>query len=115
MEHLGNRIASAFIFAGPVAWLISTQLNYSLASSLCGTDANVIAYVAGALILFSLLGSAISWRRWMGQPRVLRLEDTETSIPQKLTAGLGILMGLLFATIIALQASALLFLQGCVR
>jgi hypothetical protein len=115
MRHLRSRIAGALIFAGPVAWLISTQLNYALAASLCGPQANVIAYDALGLILLSLLGSAVSGWRWLQQPRVLRLEDTDTSIPQKLTAGLGILMGLLFAAVIALQASALLFLSGCVR
>jgi hypothetical protein len=103
------------MFAGPVAWLISTQLNYSLAASLCGPQANAIAYVALGLILVSLLGSAVSWRQWRAQPAILRLEDTDTRIPQKLTAGLGTLLGLLFATIIALQASALLFLDGCMR
>jgi hypothetical protein len=57
----------------------------------------------------------VSWWQWRAQPRILRLEDTETSIPHKLLAGLGVLLGLLFAAVIALQASALVFLGGCVR
>jgi hypothetical protein len=115
MSHLASRAAGVFVFAGPVAWLISTQLNYSLAASLCGDHANAIVFDALGLILLSLMGSAVSWWRWRAQPRVLRLEDTDTSIPHKLLAGLGVLLGLLFATVIALQASALFFLSGCVR
>jgi uncharacterized membrane protein YidH (DUF202 family) len=115
MAHPGRQLAGACVFAGPVAWLISTQLNYSLAASLCDPQDTHNHYLAAGLILFSLLGSAVSLVRWIGQPSVLRLEDTDTRIPQKLSAGLGVLLGLLFAAVIALQASALLFLQGCVR
>lgn len=115
MAHLVDRLVGACVFAGPAAWLVSTQLNYSLAASLCGPQATVVLYIATGLILFSLLGSAVSFVQWRAQPRVLRLEDTDTRIPRKLLAGLGVLLGLLFASVIALQASALLFLQGCVR
>jgi hypothetical protein len=115
MSHLASRVAGAFAFAGPIAWLISTQLNYSLAASLCGDQAKAILYDALGLIALSLFGTAVSWWQWRAQPRVLRLEDTDTSIPHKLMAGLGILLGLLFATVIASQASALFFLNGCVR
>jgi uncharacterized membrane protein YbjE (DUF340 family) len=115
MSHLASRVAGAFVFAGPVAWLISTQLNYSLAATVCGHEAVVIAVVAMALISISLLGTAVSWWQWRAQSRVLRLEDTETQIPNKFLAGLGILLGLLFGAVIALQASALFFLDGCLR
>lgn len=103
------------MFAGPVAWLISTQLNYSLAASLCGPLGGTIGAAAIGLILLSLAGGAVSLSYWRAQPAGLSLEDTTTRIPDKLIAGAGILMGLLFAAVIALQGSAALFLDGCAR
>lgn len=103
------------MFAGPVAWMISTQLNYSLAASLCGPANLWIMCITLGLALISLLGSLVCWRQWREQPSVLRVEDSETSIPGKFTAGLGILLGLLFATVILLQGSAGLFISGCTR
>lgn len=115
MSHLRSRLAAVLVFAGPAAWLISTQLNYSLAASLCGPQAHAIFFTALGLIGLSLLGSLVCWLQWRAQPSALRIEDTETRVPSKLMAGLGILLGLLFAAVIALQVSALLFLEGCVR
>jgi hypothetical protein len=103
------------ILLGPEAWLVSTQTNYSLAASLCGENASVIGLIGLGLVIVSLAGSLVSVVSWRQQPRILRVEDSDVGVPLKFISGMGALMGLLFAAVIALQASALLFLQGCAR
>jgi hypothetical protein len=108
-------LPAAGVFTGPVAWFVSTQLNYSLAASFCGEKSQAILPITLVLALVSLAGAFLSWRWWQDVPRSLRVEDPESHLPRKMLSGIGTLMGLLFATIILLQGSANFFLLGCMR
>jgi uncharacterized membrane protein len=109
-------VSWAGLAVGPAAWAVSTQVNYSLVSILCGhrLDVRPLAIVALVLILLSLASGLVSWRAW-------RRHGTDEQIPEldgrprNLLAGLGVLAALLFALVIAAQGAAALVLQGCER
>ncbi len=104
------------LFAGPVAWLISTSVNYTFAVLVCGwgtmSTALPLALVLAAISLASSVLAFLSWRR---QPRNEPVDSPDSHLPRKLVAGTGVLSGLLFAAVIVLQGSATLFMAGCAR
>jgi len=110
---LGFRSAAG-IYLGPFAWIVSTQLNYSLAANLCGPSSHMIAYVAGGLILLSLVGAALSFTAWQRLGHA-NPDDSSSYAPHKFMAGMGTVMGVLFALVIALQGTATFLLEGCAR
>jgi hypothetical protein len=100
-------LPSAGLYAGPVAWLVSTQANYSLATLDCEVDIPIVPIVALGLIAISLFGCFLSWR----EP-IIPWRDGH---PHRFVAAIGIAMALLFALAILLQGAAGLFLSGCER
>jgi hypothetical protein len=106
-------LPSAGLISGPLAWGISTQLNYALAPFACGSPVPTIELVATALVLLSFAGALLSWRAWR------RLRDGEdvnlpgSHSPHLMIAVIGVAAGLLFGLIVAMQGTAALFLDGC--
>ena len=108
-------LPSAGLYAGPVAWLVSTQANYSLATLDCEVDIPIVPIVALGLIAISLFGCFLSWRalRTIGEGEaIIPWRDGH---PHRFVAAIGIAMALLFALAILLQGAAGLFLSGCER
>jgi hypothetical protein len=101
------------LVSGPLAWAISTQLNYSLVNWQCNRQMPIVLPIALALALLSLLGGALSWRAKRRGGAAFKPERTRST--ENFLANLGILSALLFALVIIMQGSAALILDGCVR
>lgn len=104
MQAFRTGIPWAGMLAGPVAWAISTQLNYALVDWQCRHQLPIIPFTALCLILLALAGLALSWRAWKRQ------SDTG-----RFVAMIGVLMAALFATVILMQGVASLILDECTR
>ncbi|MBZ9742600.1 MULTISPECIES: hypothetical protein [unclassified Mesorhizobium] len=65
------------------------------------------------LVLFSLLGGALSWRAKREGGAAFKPERTRDT--ERFVANLGMLSALLFALVIVMQGSAALILDKCLR
>ena len=95
----------AGLFAGPIAWAVSTQLNYALASWECEHGKRIVPFVALGLAVLALLGGLLSWRS-------RKAGDGGT---EQFLATLGVLAAALFALVILMQGAAGLILNGCLQ
>jgi hypothetical protein len=107
-------LPAAGLYAGPVAWLVSTQANYALVPWVCAHKVRVIPAVALALIAVSLFGAFLSWRAYAVRP-VPPGDFSDGGRPRRFLAGVGILTAVLFALVIAVHGAAGLFFSGCER
>ena len=112
---LRNGIGWAGLAAGPAAWAISTQANYSIVAWACGRPLNPVPPLALALVIIALIGAVLSWRAWYvsGADRELFFE--ENGKPHAFLALMSALIAVLFAAVIAMQGAAGLILTGCER
>jgi hypothetical protein len=113
MRALRAGISWSGLLSGPLAWAVSTQLNYALVDWQCRTRIPVIPVAALLLALFALAGGAVSWQAWRegGGAAAARQEgDTELFM-----AILGMLAAALFALIVIMQGVASFILDGCIR
>jgi hypothetical protein len=108
-------LPSAGIYFGPLAWLASTQANYSLAPWSCAHQMRVVPFIALALAAISLFGGFLSWRALRRAAPVTAEEKQGGGRPHNLLALVGMAMALLFAAIILLHAAAGLVFSGCER
>lgn len=113
MRALRTGVSWAGLLAGPLAWALSTQLNYALVSWQCAHDLPVIPLVALALVLICAAGGSLSWQ-------ALRLggassQPDRTIDTERFVALIGILSALLFALVILMQGAASLVLDSCTR
>jgi hypothetical protein len=106
---------SAGLIAGPGAWIVSTQLNYALAPHACGSRALLVALAALALVLPALAGATISWRAWRPHEPMHEAVTSGNGDARLFVAGIGVLAGVLFALVVAMQGMAALILDGCIR
>jgi len=113
MRALQAGTSWAGLLAGPLAWGISTQLNYALVEWQCQHQVPVIPVAALGLVLFALAGGALSWRAWQRGGASFKPEremDTE-----RFVAMLGMLTAALFALVTLMQGAASLILDECTR
>jgi hypothetical protein len=96
----------AGLLVGPAIWVLSTQLGQMLPYAECGARFRPSMVVAGLGVVLSLAASWLSWRSAAG----LRQQEA-----MRFTAWLSVLLGLLFAFALLLQATATLVLTGCER
>ncbi|ESX99598.1 hypothetical protein [Mesorhizobium sp. LNJC405B00] len=101
------------LLSGPMAWAISTQLNYALVPWQCNRQVPVVLPVALVLAALSLLGGALSWRAKRQGGAAFKPERTRST--EQFVADLGMLAALLFALVIIMQGSAALILDECLR
>lgn len=115
MRSLRNGIDWAGLAAGPSAWAISTQGNYSLMSFVCGWKLDPAPPIALLLVIVALVGAALSWRAWRvsGANHEILLE--QHGRPRAFLAMVSTLMAILFAAVIVMQGVAGLILTGCER
>jgi hypothetical protein len=106
-------LPSAGLISGPLAWGISTQLNYALAPFACSSGLPLIEIVATALVAFSLVGTLFSWQAWRRLHDGMDVNAPNSHAPHLMIAVLGIAAGLLFGLVVAMQGTAALFLDGC--
>jgi hypothetical protein len=112
---LVRRSGWAGLAAGPLAWGISTQLNYALAPYTCTQYRVAVALVALALTLISFAGAYLSWLSFRDGDLRAGLQDTAGGSPRRMLALFGLFSGVLFGLTIAVQSAAGLILDGCLR
>ncbi|AEH88789.1 MULTISPECIES: hypothetical protein [Mesorhizobium] len=101
------------LLSGPMAWAISTQLNYAIVPWQCNRQVEVVLPSALMLVVLSLLGGALSWRAERQGGAAFKPERTRST--EQFVANLGMLSALLFALVIVMQGSAALILDECLR
>jgi multisubunit Na+/H+ antiporter MnhB subunit len=93
---------------------VSTQLNYALATPQCLRNVYPVPWLAMVLALMALAGAGLSllaYRHSQGEPaETERKPRTEVFLSL-----LGLGLGVLFATVILLQAYAGMVFTGCER
>jgi hypothetical protein len=100
-------------FAGPAAWFLATCVNYFFAAAMCAGGGRIaIAATSVVLIFLSLAAAALSFRFWRSIPGQ-SLEESTSHFPRRMLAGVGVLCGILFASVIVLQGSATVFMASC--
>ncbi len=112
---LTRGLPSAGIYAGPTAWLISTQANYSLVPWVCASQIHIIPVVAVAMAGVSLLGGFLSWRGYVTATPTPHPDSTGAGRPHRFVALIGVGIALLFATIIIVHGIAGMVFHGCER
>jgi hypothetical protein len=105
----------AGIYAGPAAWLVSTQANYALVPWVCANKMPVIPLLAAALVAVSLFGGFLSWRAFAVAGSVTATELKGGGRPRRFLAALGMLLAVLFALVILVHGLAGLAFSGCER
>ena len=108
-------LPSAGIFAGPAAWLASTQINYALVPWICAHQIPLIPIVALVLAALSLLGGFLSWRAYRTSSVTPAPDSSGGGRPHRFTAMTGILVSGLFTLVILVQGAAGLVFHGCER
>jgi hypothetical protein len=108
-------LPSAGLFAGPLAWFVSTQGNYALTPWMCANKTPVVPMIAAVLVAISLLGGFLSWRAYASASHVPPLDPTGAGRPHRFLAAVGIMMAVLFALVIAVQGVAGVVFNGCER
>ena len=103
----------AGLLAGPLAWGISTQLNYALVEWQCERKLPVIPLAALVLALFALAGGALSWRAWQHGGASFKPEREFGT--ERFVSMLGMLTAALFALVVVMQGMASLILDECTR
>ncbi len=112
---LSRGLPSGGLYAGPVAWLISTQANYALVPWVCAHQIQLIPAVAAAMVALSLFGGFLSWRAYAGAGPVPEPDSIAGGRPHRFVALMGIAMALLFAAIIIIHGVAGIVFHGCER
>ena len=112
---LGRGLPSAGLYAGPVAWFISTQGNYALTPWMCANKIPVVPMLAVLLVALSLFGGFLSWRAFAMARFAPPHDETSAGRPHRFVAVIGIMMAVLFALVIMVQGIAGVVFTGCER
>jgi hypothetical protein len=108
-------IPSAGLYAGPGAWLISTQANYSLVPWVCANKLPLIPLLAAGLAAVSLFGCFLSWRAFASAASVTETELKGGGRPRRFLAAVAMMLAVLFALVIVVHGLAGLTFNGCER
>jgi hypothetical protein len=110
---LQRGLPSAGLYAGPLAWFISTQGNYALVPWVCANKSPAIPVLAAALVALCLVGGFLSWRAFASAGSAP--DVTGAGRPHRFVAAVGVMMALLFALVIGVQGVAGVVFSGCER
>src|SRR5919108_2495444 len=97
------------LLAGPLAWGISTQLNYSVVEWQCEHKLPVIPLAALVLALIAAAGGVLSWRAWQYGGASFKPERELGT--ERFVSMLGMLTAALFALVVVIQGAASLILD----
>jgi hypothetical protein len=105
------------VLAGPVAWGVHMQTNYSLVSWVCRNGGEIFLHVVTILALvITALGAFAAWRGWQDGAA----EEAETDGGGRLSrarfmGALGLLVSAMFFLLIIAQAIPSFMFQACQR
>jgi hypothetical protein len=114
-KHHASGLAFAGLFVAPAAWLINTQLNYTLAPWVCAHKIQLVPFVSLVMAAISLTGGFLSWRAYATSSAAPFPDSSGAGRPYRFVAAIGIVMALLFALTILVQGAAGLVFHGCER
>ena len=112
---IARGLPSAGLYAGPMAWFISTQGNYALTPWMCANKTPVVPMLAAVLFVVSLIGGFLSWRAFASASSAPQADVTRAGRPHRFVAAIGIMMAVLFGLVIAVQGIAGVVFNGCER
>lgn len=112
--RVSRGVSWAGIFAGPIAWGLSTQANYALTNLQCLWGVYPAPWISLVLATAAFFGAWLSFKAFQShetEPKgASRKPRTEYAL-----AMLGVGMGVLFGMVILLQATAVFVFTGCER
>jgi hypothetical protein len=112
---ISRGLPSAGIYAGPGAWLVSTQVNYAAVPWVCAHQVPLIPIVAIVMAVLSLFGGFLSWRGYAAAAPTPLPDSTGGGRPHRFVALMGIAIALLFTVVILIHGAAGLVFHGCER
>jgi nicotinamide riboside transporter PnuC len=117
-EHLrtGRGIAVLWfaVLAGPLAWMLGLNAQYSLVRVACARDNMLYLHAVSILtLLLAASGGWVAWREWRRTGRAWPDEQGGTMARSRFMVALGLLGSALFTLAILAQWVASLFLNPC--
>lgn len=113
LKDIADKLPAAGFGLGAIAWGASTELNYALVPKVCATHWPMVPIAALVLALLGVFGFALSVMAWREDRPLPSPDRPDAGVPHKLLAGIGVLAGALFTTVVVMQGVASLFLSGC--
>jgi hypothetical protein len=111
---LNRGVAPAGLYLGPIAWGLSTQANYSLVWAQCYFGVTIVTWVALTFALVAAISGLLSFMAFR-HAEASPVANARKPRTEKFLAMIGALTGLLFASVILLQAYAGIVFTGCER
>lgn len=111
MQAIRNGIPWAGLAAGPAAWAVSFELNYSIAHWQCAANSHPAPWFSLIGIVVALTGAFLSWRAWGNHDH--GLGPPMAAHARRFLAGASLGVSALFALVILLQLMAGLVFGGC--
>ncbi|HEX8363419.1 MAG TPA: hypothetical protein VF613_25080 [Longimicrobium sp.] len=112
----GRGIAALWfaVLAGPIAWMLGLNVQYSLVRVACAKSAMLPLHLLSlATLALAVAGGVVAWREWRRAGAEWPGEGPGTLPRSRFMAALGLLTSPLFALTILAQWVANLFLNPC--
>lgn len=102
------------ILAGPVAWLLSFQANFTLAPWACEFNTKIALFIVTILALLLVAGSGLlAWREWTALGKVSPGDAGGALARSRIMAISGVLMSAMFFLVVVAQSVPELILGAC--
>lgn len=102
------------VLAGPLAWMLGLNAEYSLVAVACAKQSLVSLHLVSlATLLMSVGGGLLAWREWQRAGAELPGEEGGTIPRSRFMAAVGLLGSGYFSLVILAQWIANLFLNPC--
>jgi nicotinamide riboside transporter PnuC len=102
------------VLAGPLAWMLGLNAEYSLVRVACAKDSMLYLHAVSLLtLLLALAGGWVAWREWKRSGGEWPGEEGGTIPRSRFMAALGLLASALFSLTILAQWVASFFLNPC--
>jgi nicotinamide riboside transporter PnuC len=102
------------VLAGPLAWMLGLNAEYSLVRVACAKDTNLSLHLVSlATLLLALSGGWVAWREWKRTGREGPGEGGGTLPRARMMVVMGLMGSALFSLAIVWQWVATLFFNPC--
>ena len=103
------------MLAGPIAWMIGLNADYSLVRVACAKGTMLPLHLVTLVSLgVALAGAAVAWREWRRTGEEVPGEGGSPVDRARFMSAVGIMTAVFFALVIIAQWTAKLFLDPCV-
>jgi nicotinamide riboside transporter PnuC len=102
------------VLAGPLAWMLGLNAEYSLVRVACAKDTNLSLHLVSLLtLLLAISGGWVAWREWKRTGRQGPGEGGGTLPRARMMVVMGLMASALFSLAIVTQWVASLFFNPC--